>query len=185
MNGTKLLFLVIMQLVILFYSSFGSRSISRRNYLCREKIKGMHVETIDYGNIQGCTYCHPEIASVGLTEKQAKEKDTKLKLVNSQFQHLEKLPQMVIQMVYQNNFDAKYGEWLGCHMIGDGVTDMVAEAVVARKLETTGHEIIKSINLHPTVSEAIMEAVAAAYGEVIHIYMLCNKYKKPQFCEDH
>jgi dihydrolipoamide dehydrogenase len=143
---------------------------SAEGITCVEKIKGMHVETIDYGNIPGCTYCHPEIASVGLTEKQAKEKGYEIKVG--------KFPLSASGKATANGntdgfikviFDAKYGEWLGCHMIGDGVTDMVAEAVVARKLETTGHEIIKSIHPHPTVSEAIMEAVAAAYGEVIHI----------------
>lgn len=143
---------------------------SAEGITCVEKIKGMHVEPIDYGNIPGCTYCHPEVASVGLTEKQAKEKGYDLKVG--------KFPLSASGKATANGntdgfikviFDAKYGEWLGCHMVGEGVTDMVAEAVVARKLETTGHEIIKSIHPHPTISEAIMEAVAAAYDEVIHI----------------
>ena len=143
---------------------------SAEGITCVEKIKGLHVEPIDYGNIPGCTYCSPEVASVGLTEKQAKEKGYELKVG--------KFPLSASGKATANGntdgfikviFDAKYGEWLGCHMIGEGVTDMIAEAVVARKLETTGHEIIKSIHPHPTVSEAIMEAAAAAYGEVIHI----------------
>ena len=143
---------------------------SAEGITCVEKIKGLHVEKIDYGNIPGCTYCHPEVASVGLTEKQAKEKGYEIKVG--------KFPLSASGKATANGntdgfikviFDAKYGEWLGCHMIGEGVTDMIAEAVVARKLETTGHEIIKSIHPHPTVSEAIMEAAAAAYGEVIHI----------------
>ena len=143
---------------------------SAEGITCVEKIKGLHVQKIDYGDIPSCTYCHPEIASVGLTEKQAKEKGYELKVG--------KFPLSASGKATANGdtdgfikviFDAKYGEWLGCHMVGDGVTDMIAEAVVARKLETTGHEIIKSIHPHPTLSESIMEAAAAAYGEVIHI----------------
>ncbi len=143
---------------------------SAEGITCVEKIKGMHVEKIDYGNIPGCTYCHPEIASVGLTEKQAKEKGYEIKVG--------KFPLSASGKATANGntdgfikviFDAKYGEWLGCHMIGAGVTDMIAEAVVARKLETTGHEILKAVHPHPTMSEAVMEAVADAYGEVIHL----------------
>lgn len=143
---------------------------SAEGITCVEKIKGLHTEVIDYGNIPGCTYCHPEIASVGLTEKQAKEKGYEIKVG--------KFPLSASGKATANGdtdgfikviFDAKYGEWLGCHMVGDGVTDMIAEAVVARKLETTGHEVLKAIHPHPTISEAVMEAVAAAYGEVIHI----------------
>jgi dihydrolipoamide dehydrogenase len=137
---------------------------------CVEKIKGLHVDPIDYGNIPGCTYATPEIASVGLTEKQAKEKGYELKIGKFPFSASGKAkaagtPDGFVKVI----FDAKYGEWLGCHMIGAGVTDMIAEAVVARKLETTGHEILKSIHPHPTMSEAVMEAVADAYGEVIHL----------------
>lgn len=137
---------------------------------CVEKIAGLHVEPIDYGNVPGCTYATPEIASVGLTEKQAKEKGYELKIGKFPFSASGKAkasgtPDGFVKVI----FDAKYGEWLGCHMIGAGVTDMIAEAVVARKLETTGHEILKSIHPHPTMSEAVMEAVAAAYGEVIHL----------------
>ena len=143
---------------------------SAEGITCVEKIKGLHVEKIDYGNIPGCTYCHPEVASVGLTEKQAKEKGYELKVGKFPFSASGKATANgdtdgFIKVI----FDAKYGEWLGCHMVGDGVTDMIAEAVVARKLETTGHEVLKSIHPHPTISEAVMEAVAAAYGEVIHI----------------
>lgn len=143
---------------------------SAEGITCVEKIKGLHVQPINYGNIPGCTYCHPEIASVGLTEKQAKEKGYELKVGKFPFSASGKATANgdtdgFVKVI----FDAKYGEWLGCHMVGDGVTDMIAEAVVARNLETTGHEIIKSIHPHPTLSEAVMEAAAAAYGEVIHI----------------
>lgn len=143
---------------------------SAEGILCVEKLAGHHVEPLDYGNVPGCTYATPEIASVGLTEKQAKEKGYELKIGKFPFSASGKAqasgtPDGFVKVI----FDAKYGEWLGCHMIGAGVTDMIAEAVVARKLETTGHEIIKSIHPHPTMSEAIMEAAAAAYDEVIHL----------------
>lgn len=143
---------------------------SAEGILCVEKIAGQHVEPLDYGNIPGCTYTSPEIASVGLTEKAAKEKGYEIKVGKFPFSASGKAKASgnsdgFVKVI----FDAKYGEWLGCHMIGAGVTEMIAEAVVARKLETTGHEIIKSIHPHPTMSEAIMEAAAAAYGEVIHI----------------
>ncbi len=143
---------------------------SAEGILCVEKIAGLHVEPIDYGNVPGCTYATPEIASVGLTEKAAKEKGYELKIGKFPFSASGKAkaagtPDGFVKVI----FDAKYGEWLGCHMIGAGVTDMIAEAVVARKLETTGHEILKAIHPHPTMSEAVMEAVADAYGEVIHL----------------
>jgi dihydrolipoamide dehydrogenase len=143
---------------------------SAEGILCVEKIAGLHVEPLDYGNVPGCTYATPEIASVGLTEKQAKEKGYELKVGKFPFTASGKAkaagtPDGFVKVI----FDAKYGEWLGCHMIGAGVTDMIAEAVVARKLETTGHEILKAIHPHPTMSEAVMEAVADAYGEVIHL----------------
>lgn len=143
---------------------------SAEGILCVEKIKGLHVEPIDYGNVPGCTYCTPEIASVGLTEKQAREKGYDIKVGKFPFSASGKAKaggnsDGFVKVI----FDAKYGEWLGCHMIGAGVTDMIAEAVVARKLETTGHEVLKAIHPHPTMSEAVMEAVAAAYDEVIHI----------------
>ena len=143
---------------------------SAEGILCVEKIAGQHVEPIDYNNIPGCTYCFPEIASVGYTEEQAKEKGYEIKVGKFPFtasgkaqagDHTDGFVKVI--------FDAKYGEWLGCHMIGAGVTDMIAEAVVGRKLETTGHEILKAVHPHPTMSEAVMEAVAAAYDEVIHI----------------
>ena len=137
---------------------------------CVEKIAGLHVEPIDYGNIPGCTYATPEIASVGLTEKAAKEKGYELKIGKFPFSASGKAKASgAADGFVKVIFDAKYGEWLGCHMIGAGVTDMIAEAVVARKLETTGHEILKAVHPHPTMSEAVMEAVAAAYDEVIHL----------------
>ncbi len=143
---------------------------SAEGILCVEKIAGMHVEAIDYGNIPGCTYCSPEIASVGLTEKQAKEKGYDIKVGKFPFSASGKAKASgnsdgFVKVI----FDAKYGEWLGCHMIGAGVTDMIAEAVLGRKLETTGHEVLKTVHPHPTMSEAVMEAVAAAYDEVIHL----------------
>ena len=143
---------------------------SAEGITCVQKIKGLDVERIDYGNIPGCTYCTPEIASVGLTEKQAKEKGYEIKVGKFPFSASGKATANgdtdgFVKVI----FDAKYGEWLGCHMIGTGVTEMIAEAVAARKLETTGHEILKTVHPHPTLSEAVMEAVAAAYGEVIHI----------------
>ena len=143
---------------------------SAEGILCVEKIVGMQVEPLDYGNIPGCTYCMPEIASVGLTEQQAKDAGHDIKVGKFPFSASGKAQASgnadgFVKVI----FDAKYGEWLGCHMIGAGVTDMIAEAVVARKLETTGHEILKAVHPHPTMSEAVMEAVADAYGEVIHL----------------
>ncbi|MCL6266444.1 dihydrolipoyl dehydrogenase [Flagellimonas myxillae] len=143
---------------------------SAEGILCVEKIAGMHVEALDYGNIPGCTYCIPEVASVGMTEQQAKDQGYELKIGKFPFSASGKAkasgtPDGFVKVI----FDAKYGEWLGCHMIGVGVTDMIAEAVVARKLETTGHEILKAVHPHPTMSEAVMEAVADAYDEVIHL----------------
>ena len=143
---------------------------SAEGILCVEKIAGLHVDPLDYGNIPGCTYATPEIASVGMTEKKAKEAGYEIKVGKFPFSASGKAkaagtPDGFVKVI----FDAKYGEWLGCHMIGAGVTDMIAEAVVARKLETTGHEILKAVHPHPTMSEAVMEAVAEAYGEVIHL----------------
>jgi dihydrolipoamide dehydrogenase len=137
---------------------------------CIEKIAGLHVEAIDYKNIPGCTYCQPEIASVGYTEKAAREAGYEIKVGKFPFSASGKAKaggqaDGFIKVI----FDAKYGEWLGAHMIGANVTELIAEVVVARKLETTGHEIIKSVHPHPTMSEAIMEAVAEAYGECIHL----------------
>lgn len=143
---------------------------SAEGILCVEKIAGLHVEALDYGNIPGCTYATPEIASVGLTEKAAKEKGYEIKVGKFPFSASGKATAAGTKDGFVKViFDAKYGEWLGCHMIGAGVTDMIAEAVVARKLETTGHEILKAVHPHPTMSEAVMEAVADAYGEVIHL----------------
>lgn len=143
---------------------------SAEGITCVEKIAGLHVEPIDYGNIPGCTYASPEIASVGMTEKQAKEAGYEIKVGKFPFSASGKASASgekdgFVKVI----FDAKYGEWLGCHMIGAGVTDMIAEAVLGRKLETTGHEVLKAIHPHPTMSEAVMEAVADAYGEVIHL----------------
>lgn len=143
---------------------------SAEGITCVEKIAGHHPEPIDYNNIPSCTYCIPEVASVGLTEEQAKEKGYQLKVGKFPFSASGKASAAGAKEGFVKViFDAKYGEFLGCHMVGSNVTEMIAEAVVARKLETTGHEIIKSIHPHPTMSEAIMEAAAAAYGEVIHL----------------
>ncbi|MFT7420079.1 MAG: dihydrolipoamide dehydrogenase [Algoriphagus sp.] len=143
---------------------------SAEGIICVEKIGGHHPQPLNYNNIPGCTYCSPEIASVGYTEEQAKEAGYDIKVGKFPFSASGKakaggVPEGFVKVI----FDAKYGEWLGCHMIGANVTEMIAEAVVARKLETTGMEIVKSVHPHPTMSEAIMEAAAAAYGEVIHL----------------
>ena len=143
---------------------------SAEGITCVEKIKGMHLEAIDYGNIPGCTYATPEIASVGYTEKQAIEEGYDIKVGKFPFSASGKASAAGTKDGFVKViFDAKYGEWLGCHMIGAGVTDMIAEAVLGRKLETTGHEVLKTIHPHPTMSEAVMEAVADAYDEVIHL----------------
>ena len=143
---------------------------SHEGIICVEKIAGKDVEPLDYGNIPGCTYTNPEIASVGMTEQAAIDAGYEIKVGKFPFTASGKASaggsrDGFVKVI----FDAKYGEWLGCHMIGDNVTEMIAEAVVARKLETTGKEIINAVHPHPTMSEAVMEAVAAAYGEVIHI----------------
>ncbi|TAE60812.1 MAG: dihydrolipoyl dehydrogenase [Bacteroidetes bacterium] len=143
---------------------------SHEALVCVEKIAGHDVEPVDYGNVPSCTYCQPEVASVGLTEAQAKAQGYELKVGKFPFSASGKATASgkrdgFVKVI----FDAKYGEFLGAHMIGSGVTDMIAEVVIARKLETTGHEIITAIHPHPTLSEAVMEAAAAAYGEVIHL----------------
>ena len=143
---------------------------SAEGIICVEKIKGEHVQPLDYGNIPGCTYCSPEIASVGMTEKAAKEAGYELKVGKFPFSASGKASAAghkdgFVKVIY----DAKYGELLGAHMIGANVTEMIAEIVVARKLETTGHEMLKAVHPHPTMSEAVMEATAEAYGEVIHL----------------
>ncbi|MGE0561501.1 MAG: dihydrolipoyl dehydrogenase [Flavobacteriales bacterium] len=143
---------------------------SAEGIICVEKIAGMHVDALDYGNIPGCTYCSPEVASVGMTEKMAVEKGYEIKVGKFPFSASGKASAAghkdgFVKLI----FDAKYGELLGGHLIGANVTEMVAELVAIRKLETTGHELIKTVHPHPTMSEAIMEAAAAAYGEVIHM----------------
>ncbi|MGD1842441.1 MAG: dihydrolipoyl dehydrogenase [Thermonemataceae bacterium] len=143
---------------------------SAEGIICVEKIAGLNPHPLNYDNLPGCTYCQPEVASVGMTEEQAKEAGYDIKVGKFPFTASGKASaagakEGFIKVI----FDAKYGEWLGCHMIGANVTEMIAEVVVARNLETTGHEIIKSVHPHPTMSEAIMEAAADAYDEVIHL----------------
>jgi dihydrolipoamide dehydrogenase len=143
---------------------------SAEGIICVEKIAGQTPEALDYGNIPGCTYCFPEVASVGMTEQAAKDAGYDIKVGKFPFSASGKASASghkdgFVKLV----FDAKYGELLGGHMIGANVTEMVAELVAVRKLETTGHELIKTVHPHPTLSEAIMEAAAAAYGEVIHL----------------
>ena len=143
---------------------------SAEGITCIEKIKGLNPNPIDYNNIPGCTYCKPEVASVGYTEEKAIAEGYDVKVGKFPFTASGKASASghkdgFVKVI----FDAKYGEWLGCHMIGYNVTEMIAEAVVARKLETTGHEILKAVHPHPTMSEAVMEAVADAFDEVIHL----------------
>lgn len=143
---------------------------SAEGITCVEKIAGRDPEPLDYHNIPGCTYTSPEVASVGMTEKMAKEKGIDVKIGKFPFSASGKASaggnkDGFVKLI----FDAKYGELLGAHMIGSNVTEMIAEIVMARKLETTGHELIKGVHPHPTMSEAVMEAAAAAYGEVIHL----------------
>jgi len=143
---------------------------SAEGIICVEKIAGLKPEPLDYNNIPGCTYCGPEIASVGYTEKAAKDAGYEIKVGKFPFSASGKASAAgakdgFVKLI----FDAKYGELLGAHMIGNNVTEMIAEIVSARKLETTGHEIIKTVHPHPTMSEAIMEAAAEAYGECIHL----------------
>ena len=143
---------------------------SAEGIICVEKIAGLSIEPLDYKNIPGCTYTTPEIASCGLTESAAREAGYDIKVGKFPFTASGKASASgakdgFVKLI----FDAAYGELLGAHMIGANVTEMIAEIVVARKLETTAHEIIKSVHPHPTMSEAIMEAAGAAYGEVIHL----------------
>ena len=143
---------------------------SAEGIICVEKISGHNPEPLDYGNIPSCTYCSPEVASVGITEAEAKEAGYEVKVGKFPFTASGKAkaagaPEGFVKVIY----DAKYGELLGAHMIGMNVTEMIAEMVAAKKLETTGHEILKAVHPHPTMSEAVMEATAAAYGEVIHL----------------
>ena len=143
---------------------------SAEGIICVEKIAGQSPETLDYDNIPGCTYCFPEVASVGMTEQAAKDAGYNIKVGKFPFSASGKASAAghkdgFVKLI----FDAKYGELLGGHMIGANVTEMIAELVAVRKLETTGHEIIKTVHPHPTLSEAVMEAAAVAYGEVIHL----------------
>jgi dihydrolipoamide dehydrogenase len=143
---------------------------SAEGIICVEKIAGHHPEALDYGNIPGCTYCSPEIASVGMTEAKAKAAGHEVRVGKFPFSASGKASASgtkdgFVKLV----FDKKYGELLGAHLIGANVTEMIAEIVAIRKLETTGHELIKTVHPHPTMSEAIMEAAAAAYDEVIHL----------------
>jgi dihydrolipoamide dehydrogenase len=143
---------------------------SAEGIICVEKLAGHHPEPLNYGNIPGCTYCSPEIASVGMTEKAAKEAGYEVKIGKFPFSASGKASAAgakdgFVKLI----FDAKYGELLGGHMIGANVTEMVAELVAVRKLEITGEALIKTVHPHPTMSEAIMEAAAQAYGEVIHL----------------
>jgi dihydrolipoamide dehydrogenase len=143
---------------------------SAEGITCIEKIAGLNPEPIDYGNIPGCTYTNPEVSSVGLTEAKAKEAGYEIKVGKFPYSASGKASAAgqkdgFVKLI----FDAKYGELLGAHMIGGNVTEMISELVVAKKLEITGHELLKTIHPHPTMSEAVMEAAAAAYGEVIHI----------------
>jgi len=143
---------------------------SAEGILCVEKISGMDVHPINYGTVPSCTYCSPEVASMGITEAQAKEQGLDIKVGKFPFSASGKASaagakEGFVKMIY----DAKYGELLGAHMIGANVTEMIAEMVAAKNLETTGHEILKAIHPHPTMSEAVMEATAVAYGEVIHL----------------
>lgn len=143
---------------------------SAEGILCVEKIAGHDVEPLDYGNLPNCTYSVPEVASVGMTEDEAKEAGYTLKIGKFPFSASGKASAAGAKEGFVKViFDAKYGEWLGAHFIGANVTEMIAEVVTARKLETTGHEIIKAVHPHPTMSEAVMEAAAAAYDEVIHL----------------
>jgi dihydrolipoamide dehydrogenase len=143
---------------------------SHEGIICVEKIAGKDVEPMDYNNIPACTYTQPEVASVGMSEKAAKEAGYEILVGKFPFTASGKATaagarEGMIKVI----FDAKYGEWLGAHMIGDNVTELIAEVVVARKLETTGREVIDAVHPHPTMSEAIMEAVAQAYGECVDL----------------
>ena len=143
---------------------------SAEGIICVETIAGLHPHPLNYNNIPGCTYCSPEIASVGFTEQKAREAGYEVKVGKFPFSASGKAKAAgAAEGFVKVIFDAKYGELLGAHMIGHNVTELIGEVVVARNLETTGHEIIKSVHPHPTMSEAIMEAAAAAYGEVIHM----------------
>ncbi|MEO7463649.1 MAG: dihydrolipoyl dehydrogenase [Ferruginibacter sp.] len=143
---------------------------TREGINAAEHIAGQHITPMDYNNIPGCTYCSPEIASVGFTEKGAKDAGYEIKVGKFPFMASGKATasgstEGFVKVIY----DAKYGEFLGCHMIGNNVTEMIAEAVVARKLETTAHEILNAVHPHPTMSEGLKEATAVAYGEATDV----------------
>lgn len=143
---------------------------SHEGIICVEKFCGLNPKKLNYKNIPGCTYTTPEVASVGLTEKKAIEEGYEVKIGKFPFTASGKASASgnkdgFIKVV----FDAKTNEWLGCHMIGDHVTEMIASAVLSRELGAKGHDIINAVFPHPTMSEAVMEAAAAAYGEVIHL----------------
>ena len=143
---------------------------SHEGIICVEKLAGEDPLPMNYNNIPGCTYCEPQIASVGYTEEQAKEEGYDIKVGKFPFSASGKAAGLGHEEGFVKViFDEKYGEWLGCHMIGAHVTELIAEAVTARDLETTGHEIISAVHPHPTMSEAVMEAVAEAYGEGVHL----------------
>jgi dihydrolipoamide dehydrogenase len=143
---------------------------SAEGIICVEKIAGENPQPMDYNNIPACTYCVPEVASVGYTEQAAKDAGYEIKVGKFPFSASGKASAAGAKEGFVKViFDAKYGEFLGAHMVGMNVTEMIAEVVAARKLETTGHEIIKTVHPHPTMSEAVMEAAAAAYDEVIHL----------------
>jgi len=143
---------------------------SHEGIICVEKLAGQNPQPINYNNIPGCTYCEPQVASVGYTEQQAKDEGYDIKVGKFPFSASGKATGLGHEEGFVKViFDAKYGEWLGCHMIGFGVTELIAEAVVARDLETTGHEIISGVHPHPTLSEAVMEAAAEAYNEGVHL----------------
>jgi dihydrolipoamide dehydrogenase len=149
----------------------SKEGINTAEYIAFLEKKSSHQpEPMDYNNIPGCTYCTPEVASVGLTEKAAKEVGYEVKVGKFPFMASGKASASgATEGFVKVIFDAKYGEFLGAHMVGQGVTELIAEVVVARKLETTNHEILNAVHPHPTLSEAVKEAVAAAYGEAIDI----------------
>ena len=155
---------------MLFRSPALAHVASAEGIACVEKIAGENPQPLDYNNMPSCTYTSPEVASVGMTEKQAQEAGYEIKVGKFPYSASGKASAAgekdgFVKLV----FDAQYGELLGGHLIGANVTEMVGELVVGKKIEATGHEFLKSVHPHPTMSEAIMEAAAAAYDEVIHI----------------
>ncbi|MGD8746991.1 MAG: dihydrolipoyl dehydrogenase [Balneolaceae bacterium] len=152
---------------------------SHEGIVCVERLAGEDPLPIKYDNIPGCTYCEPQVASVGLTEQQAKDEGYDIKVGKFPFSASGKATGLGHEEGFVKViFDDKYGEWLGCHMIGSHVTELIAEVVVARDLETTGHEIISAVHPHPTMSEAVMEAAAEAYNEGVHLGTQPKKKQK-------